>query len=225
MLVAILFAIFCLMIGPKGKTRTLWITAIVIVIFCYYYITIIQNGVFTRFCIDRDIELNGRERIYDFISNFYKVSPTYRGKGYEFCVHLLKSMKGTKDQVVAINAVHNDILKMYVEMGFWGFFLWIMTYYIYQTHWFITRCGELTAVCFMTINVYMLVSYMTDNTMFYYWSSMIIRMLPMCYFYSPEKLPKLKNTSRLSMTKFQKWRFDKRLRDEFDKRTPRMRPE
>ena len=225
MLMAIIFAIFCMLLGPKGKKRTLIITAFIIVIFCYYYITIIQNGVFTKFCIENDIELNGRERIYDFISNYYKVSPTYRGKGYEFCVHLLKSMKGTKDQVVAINAVHNDILKMYVEMGFWGFFLWIMCYYVFQTHWYITRCGELTAVCFMTINVYMLVSYMTDNTMFYYWSSMIIRMLPICYFFSPVKQSPLKTTDIFRMNKYQKWRYVKRLRDEDEKIDPRMKLE
>ncbi|MBQ7500085.1 MAG: O-antigen ligase family protein [Clostridia bacterium] len=225
LLMAIVFAVFCRFLGPKGKSRTVMYTAIIIVIFCYYYISIIQNGVFTRFCIENDIELNGRDRIYDFISNFYKVSPSYRGKGYEFCVHLLKSMKGTKDQVVAINAVHNDILKMYVEMGFWGFFVWIMVYYVYQTYWFLSRCGEDVAVCFMTINVYMLVSYMTDNTMFYYWSSMIIRMLPMCYFFSPIKTRPPKNTDKFRMTGFQKWLYEKRLRDEENRREPRMIPD
>ncbi|MBE6818640.1 MAG: O-antigen ligase family protein [Ruminococcaceae bacterium] len=220
---AVFFALFCMLLGPKGKARTVMITAVLIVVFCYFYIFIIQKGYFTQFCTEHDIELNGRDRIYDYISQFYEVSPSYRGKGYEFCVQLLKSMRGTKDQVVAINAVHNDILKMYVEMGFWGFFAWIMGYYVYQSHWFLSRCGEKVAVCFMAINVYMLITYMTDNTMFYYWSSMVIRLLPMCFFYAPVKERPLRKTNVLEMNSFEKWIYRKRKRALEQQRTPRMK--
>ena len=218
-----MFTLFCKLLGPRGKRRTLILTSLLIVAFCYYYIIIIQKGIFSQFCIENDIELNGREKIYDYISNFYEVSPSYRGKGYEFCVQLLKSMKGTKDQVVNITAVHNDILKMYVEMGFWGFLCWILGYYVFQTNWFITRCGEKVAVCFMAINLYMLITYLTDNTMFYYWSSMVIRMIPMCYFYAPIKDPPLKETAVYRMNKFDRWRYNKRQRDKAQEIQPRMK--
>ena len=219
----ILFALICKLFAARNQRRILIITAFMIVAFCYFYIVIIQKGIFTQFLMDHEIELNGREKIYDYISNFYEVSPSYRGKGYEFCVQLLKSMKGTKEQVVAITAVHNDILKMYVEMGFWGFLLWILTYYVYQTHWYISRCGEKVAACFMAINVYMLITYMTDNTMFYYWSSMVIRMIPLSFFFSPIKEVPLKQTKRWEMNAFQKWRYYKRERDIKQQKKPRMR--
>ena len=223
LLVAMAFGAFGLLLGPKGKRRLMMFTAVAIVAFCYFYITIIQDGTFMRFCTEHDIEMNGRERIYDFISRYYTISPLYRGKGYEFCVQLLKSMRGTKDQVVNINAVHNDILKMYVEMGFWGFLLWILGYYVFQTHWYISRCGEKVALCFATISVYMLITYMTDNTLFYYWSSMIIRMIPMAYFYSPIKELPLKQTNVLRMSSFEKWLYRRRRREEKDKIKPRMK--
>jgi O-antigen ligase len=222
LLLGIAFAVFCKLLGPKRRVRVLFITAVSIVVFCYFYISIIQDGTFSRFCIEHDIELNGREKIYDFISNFYEVSPSYGGRGYEFCVQLLKSMHGTKDQVVDITAVHNDILKMYVEMGFWGFLLWITGYYIYQTHWFISRCGEMVAVCFMSITLYMLITYLTDNTMFYYWSSMVIRIIPMSYFFSPIKETPLKNDNPLYLNRFQRWRLNKRRRDAMERNKPKM---
>ena len=222
LMLGIAFAMLCLFLGYKGKIRVLYITAIIIVAFCYFYIVVIQNGEFTKFLMEHEIELNGREKIYDFISNFYEVSPSYGGKGYEFCVQLLKSMHGTKDQVVDITAVHNDILKMYVELGFWGFFVWIMFYYVYQTHWYITRCGEMVAVCFMSINIYMLITYLTDNTMFYYWSSMAVRLLPMTYFFVPEKLTPLKNDNPLYLNAIDRWRLNKRQRDVKLQRKPKM---
>lgn len=108
-------------------------------------------------------------------------------------------------------------------MGFWGFLIWIMGYYVFQTHWFLSRCGEKVAVCFMAINVYMLITYMTDNTMFYYWSSMVIRMIPMAFFYDPVKDPPLKETNILKMNDFQKWQYNKRQRDLRQQRKPRMK--
>ena len=108
-------------------------------------------------------------------------------------------------------------------MGFWGFFAWIMGYYVFQSHWFLSRCGEKVAVCFMAINVYMLITYMTDNTMFYYWSSMVIRLLPMCFFYAPVKERPLRKTNVLEMNSFEKWIYNKRKRALEQQRTPRMK--
>ena len=225
LLLGIMFALVCKVLSARKQASTLIITAFVIVAFCYVYIILIQRGLFTQYCIDHEIELNGREKIYDYISQFYEVSPSYRGKGYEFCVQLLKSMKGTQDQVVNITAVHNDILKMYVEMGFWGFMLWILGYYVFQTHWFISRCGEKVAVCFMAINVYMLITYMTDNTMFYYWSSMVIRMIPMSFFFAPVKERALPQKDFYMMNTFERWRYNKRERDKKEQIKPRMKVE
>ena len=210
MILAILFAAFASWLNPKSQARLVTFVSFAVVAFCYYYLSIIHSGTFTAFLEEHQIELMGREKIYDFISKFYTISPSYRGKGYEFCVQLLRSMKDTKDQVVNITAVHNDILKMYVELGFWGFFLWIMGYYVYQTHWFLTRCGVKVAVCFMTINLYMLVSYMTDNNMFYYWSSMAIRIIPMAFFFDPIKERQLKIKDNDEMTKYEKKLLAKR---------------
>lgn len=225
MLLAILFAAFAFWLNPKSQARLVTLVSFAIVVFCYYYLSIIHSGAFTAFLEAHDIELMGREKIYDFISNFYTISPAYRGKGYEFCVQLLRSMKGTKDQVVNITAVHNDILKMYVELGFWGFFVWIMWYYVYQTHWFLTRCGEKTAVCFMTINLYMLVSYMTDNNMFYYWSSMAIRVIPMAFFFDPIKEAQLKIKDNDEMTKFERKLLAKREKAREQQREARFNDE
>ena len=220
---ALLFALFCKILSAKHQRRVIMFTAVFIVALCYFYIIIIQKGIFSQFLLDHEIEMNGREKIYDYISNFYEVSPTYRGKGYEFCVQLLKSMKDTKDQVVNITAVHNDILKMYVEMGFWGFLAWILAYYIFQTHWYISRCGEKVAVCFMAINVYMLITYMTDNTMFYYWSSMVIRIIPLSFFFAPVKEVPLPYERKWQMNALQRWRYNKRERDRIERVKPRMR--
>lgn len=218
----IAFALFCKILGPKGKSILLISTGVFIVGFSFYYVTIIQNGSFTKFLMEHDIELSGRERIYDYVAQFYEVTPSYRGKGYEYCVQLLRTMINTSNQVIAVTAIHNDILKMYVELGFWGFTWWTITYFVFQTHWYLSRCGEKVAVCFMAITVYMYITYMTDNTTFYYWSSMIIRMVPMCFFFEPFKEVPMKKTNVLTMNKFERLLYKKREHDKKYARKPRM---
>ncbi|MBQ7660922.1 MAG: hypothetical protein IJS44_02570 [Clostridia bacterium] len=222
MLLAIVFAAFASRLAPKSQARLVTLASFAIVVFCYYYLSIIHSGAFTAFLEEHGIELMGREKIYDFISRFYTITPSYRGKGYEFCVQLLRSMNGTREQVVNITAVHNDILKMYVELGFFGFFVWIMWYYVYQTHWFLTRCGEAVAVCFMTINLYMLVSYMTDNNMFYYWSSMAIRLIPMSFFFDPVKERPLKIKDTDKMTEYERKLYERREKARAEQRQARF---
>ncbi|MBO7520140.1 MAG: hypothetical protein J6T73_05110, partial [Clostridia bacterium] len=73
-----------------------------------------------------------------------------------------------------------------------------------------------------SINIYMLVTYLTDNTMFYYWSSMVIRMIPMSFFFAPIKDPPLKSDNPLYLNSFDRWRLEKRRKDARQQKKPKM---
>ena len=47
-----------------------------------------------------------------------------------------------------------------------------------------------TAMLYMAALLYMTVTYLTDNTSFYFWSSIGLRLLPMSYSYRIHKLRK-----------------------------------
>ena len=65
----LIFALFCKLLAAKNQRRVLIFTAFLIVAFCYFYIYIIQKGIFTQFLMDHEIELNGRAKIYDYTEN------------------------------------------------------------------------------------------------------------------------------------------------------------
>ena len=71
----------------------------------------------------------------------------------------------------------------------------------------------------------MLVSYMTDNTMFYYWSSMAIRIIPMSFFFDPVKEMQLKIKDTDEMTKFERKLFEKREKSQGQSRKARFSEE
>ena len=64
---------------------------------------------------------------------------------------------------------------------------------------------------------------MTDNTTFYYWSSMIIRMIPLSFFFDPVKEAPLRQTDRLQMNTYQRWRYNKMEKDIKQQIKPRMK--
>ena len=76
---------------------------------------------------------------------------------------------------------HNDILKVFVEVGFPGFLLWSGILYVaYPIFWAKYADGK-TALLYMTLLSYMTVTYLTDNTAFYFWSTMSLRLVVLSY--------------------------------------------
>ena len=86
--------------------------------------------------------------------------------------------------------LHNDILKIFIELGALGFTLWAgINYILYPAYW-MTRHDTDTGMLYMAILCYMTVTYLTDNTAFYFWSCIGLRLIPMSYSYRISKTGK-----------------------------------
>ena len=83
--------------------------------------------------------------------------------------------------------LHNDILKIFIELGALGFTLWAgINYILYPAYW-MKRHDMETGILYMAILAYMTVTYLTDNTAFYFWSCIGLRLIPMSYSYRVRK--------------------------------------
>ena len=79
--------------------------------------------------------------------------------------------------------LHNDILKIFIELGALGFTLWAgINYILYPAYW-MNRHDKETGILYMALLAYMTVTYLTDNTAFYFWSCIGLRLIPMSYSY------------------------------------------
>ena len=94
--------------------------------------------------------------------------------------------------------LHNDILRTFIELGALGFTLWSgITYILYPLYW-MNRHDTDIGLLYMALLAYMTVTYLTDNTAFYFWSSIGLRLIPMSYSYRYHKTKKAGRWKALS---------------------------
>ncbi len=152
------------------------------VIFSFVYVTATRMGWFELITNHFGIDTMGRNEVYSYIEKYYKISIGFIGYGFEYTTVILQQVaQANPDAHIGVVALHNNILTVYIELGFIGFWAWLLYTWIFQLNWMLTHWGEKVAMLFFLCELYIFITYMTDNTLYYYYSSLVLRLLPMGY--------------------------------------------
>lgn len=171
---------------PK-KLFILWGTAWIIFFFLYLYG--IRTGAVSQILKVIGIDMMGRDYLWSLANNYYDFSVGYFGHGFEY----VDTIVGIWYNAGLINHAypfHNDILKVFVELGFPGFMLWAGIQYLLTTVFWSKYSDDETALLYLCNLSYMTVTYLTDNTSFYFWCTMALRLIPLAFSVSRRKPPK-----------------------------------
>ena len=137
------------------------------------------------------IDMMGRDYLWSMANPYYEFSVTYLGHGFEY----VDTIIGQWYNAGLINEpfpFHNDILKVFVEMGFPGFLLWSVIQYVLTPLFWQRYADQQTTLLYLCELGYMTVTYLTDNTAFYFWSTMALRLVTLAYTMERKKPPKPK---------------------------------
>ncbi len=162
------------------------------VIFFFLFIYTVRTGHFMVLLDKMNIDTMGRSSAWAMAAKHYEFSPTFLGYGFESVDAIVK---GWVEQGLTNRALplHNDYLKVFIELGFYGFTVWILAQYVIYPMLWCKFYDVNTACVYICILAYMSVTFMTDNTAFSYWSTMALRLLPMAYASGVKKIePALK---------------------------------
>lgn len=173
----------------KNKKTLFVIWGIAWVVFFFLYLYGVRNGVVSQVLKVLGIDMMGRDYLWSLANDYYDFSVGYFGHGFEYV-----------DSIVAIwyNAgiinhpypFHNDILKVFVEMGFPGFIFWSGIQYIITPIFWSKYADDETTLLYLCNLSYMTMTYLTDNTSFSFWSTMALRLIPLAYSVERKKPPK-----------------------------------
>ena len=157
-------------------------TGIALFLFFYLYLYLTRSGILVAFLESLGIDMMGRDVLWSLPNDYYKLSPFWKGLGFESVTDLVN--KWYKEGLInRAYPLHNDILKVFIELGALGFTLWAgINYILYPAYWMMRHNTE-TGLLYMAILSYMTVTYLTDNTAFYFWSCIGLRLIPMSYSY------------------------------------------
>lgn len=145
----------------KLVVRIIAAVMIVTVIVLLGYIGLVKSGVFQKM-EDAGIDTSGRANIYRAVDGFYEFSPTFIGNGMGFLTFRLNS--GLE---IGVQAIHNDFLDYFINIGFWGFIFWLLSFTILRTTYFGRDGFTDGAIVTAALVLYIMIVSATDNTMNY----------------------------------------------------------
>lgn len=187
---AVLFIIVALIVRRfKNKKPWLLLWGVAWVVFFLLFLYIVRTGLLSKALQTFGIDMMGRDYLWSLANDYYDFSVLYCGHGFEYVDTIVTSWY----QAGIINhpyPFHNDILKVFVEMGFPGFVFWAGIQYILTPIFWLHYADEETTLLYLSILSYMTMTYLTDNTAFYFWSTMTLRLLPLAYSIQRRKPPK-----------------------------------
>ena len=136
--------------------------------FVYLYLYLIYSGIMDAFCWGANINTNGRVEMYSRMANEFHFSPTFLGEGLGKVENMLAFWNVEK-----FANLHNDLLKFYIELGFLGLLVYMLSYCV-MFQLIGKRFGN-SKMCFVLgVSVYSMFLYATDNVSIY-----VMYLLPM----------------------------------------------
>jgi len=124
-----------------------------------FYVWLIDSG-FMNYMEQRwGINLMGRANMLALVDRLYHFGLDFMGHGVGYLQEYIVSIRGT--------GLHNDIVTMYVDIGFWGLILWGITLFPMRAGFLAKRGGVHEAVLSFCYGIYLIVTAMTDNTLNY----------------------------------------------------------
>lgn len=164
--VAVVLGWILLLISKRNAKLAFRVTqvltiGIIVILICY--VAMIKMDVFSMLQ-DAGVETSGRDKIYGVVDRYYEFSPTFMGNGIGFLTYQLNTgeMAGT-----GVGAVHNDFLQHYIDLGFWGYIIWLVSMTILRVNYFGKKGKTENAIVAFVLIVYLVIVSSTDNTMNY----------------------------------------------------------
>lgn len=151
-------------------------SGVVIISLLMLYVYAIKAGYVFAFTESHDINLQYRDVIWSRIDNLYTFNTGFMGRGWDFVTKYLQD----NNQVLfgnSLGGIHNDILKIYIDFGFWGTIVFFSIFLIYIP---IKLKNRSASFMFWLGQVYLIIIYLTDNAMIYVACQTIAYLSPFC---------------------------------------------
>lgn len=158
--------------GRRWKRLLIWcgVAAIAIMLL---YVAVISLGLLDYLKNVLGIDLMGRENLLGEIRQYFYFGPGYMGYGTGFTYELLNALRGL--------GLHNDVLSLYIDIGFWGFIVWMAIYFPITLGFIEKWQGMKGGLLAFSYGVYLMATALTDNTMNYTFMTGAIALLIMGY--------------------------------------------
>lgn len=161
-LVIVLFIVLNVLLRAVSNLKYK-ICFVLLFIGAWAYLILSSNSLFQ--IIMQDAGIFNRYLLVNALKEYYEYSPYFLGQGYGFVSIIIPSQD--IGGVTGVAALHNDVLKDYIELGFWGFSIAYFYFFAWLPIKIFGNKKKKTIGTVLFLLAYMLVTLMTDNTFEY----------------------------------------------------------
>lgn len=129
----------------------------------FLYIVMVKYGIFEYLSARFGLDTMGRRELSRFIDQYYWIGADFLGNGAGFVTRMFSDLPAE----YTIRALHNDVLMLYIDIGFWGFLVWMLCYFPLRVSAIYRQQGVKDGILCLCLQVYILITAMTDNTIYY----------------------------------------------------------
>ncbi len=162
--IALFFGVMLKFISKYSKKAAMNLAmffTVLIILLLIGYIALIKMNAF-ELLEQIGIDTSGRANIYSAVSKYYDFSPGFLGNGIGFLTYQLNS-----NIHIGVASVHNDFLQYFIDLGFWGYIMWLVSMTLLRVRYFGANGNVESAIVTFALLVYLIVVSLTDNTMNY----------------------------------------------------------
>ena len=182
--IAIIAIVIALMFGyllrfvarfiPKTANALVIFFSFAVIALLVGYVALIKADAF-ELLEKAGINTSGRVEIYNAVDKYYEFHPGFLGNGIGFLTYQLNEF-----MTVNVGAVHNDFLQHFIDLGFWGYIIWLVSMVVIRVVYFGRKGKVENAIITFMMVLYLIIVSTTDNTMNYPLLTGTLAMLMMC---------------------------------------------
>lgn len=143
-----------------AKILTILMAATCVILLAY--VGLVHAGLF-EWMEKGGIDTMSRADAYEWARRYYDFSPAFLGRGIGFLTYVLQN----DGNLLGLNTIHNDFLQYFVDIGFWGYIVWLLSMTVFRVLYFGRRGRTELAVNAAAITLWTLFVSATDNTLRY----------------------------------------------------------
>ncbi len=162
--IALMFGYFLKFIArynAKTASGLVTIFTLVVIALLIGYIILIKMDAF-ELLEKVGINTSGRDKIYNAVDDFYDFNPGFLGNGIGFLTYQLNTFMN-----IGVASIHNDFLQHFIDLGFWGYIIWLVSMTLIRVWYFGRRGNTENAIITFILTIYLIIVSSTDNTMNY----------------------------------------------------------
>lgn len=145
------------------------------------YVALVHGGLFD-YLETLGMDSKGRDWLYRELKDLYQLSPVYMGRGAGYVASSFdEGVIVVSSHGYSIKDIHNDYLRQYIELGFFGFVIWAwLTVWTRGKHFFrydgdpmLRRRGVIALMLILQTCI----TYMTENALYHYYATIFLAVI------------------------------------------------